>query len=159
VARDERGFTLVELITVMAVVALLAWVALPRSFSSDVRLYTAARQLQSDIRYAQELAMTTGKRHRIRFYATPTNQYKIVKVDGSEVDVRHPLTRATSFVADLNTPPPSVQLDSGAPSYLEFDALGRPYDSVGLLTADKTISLNSAAKTITVTAETGRVSY
>ena len=158
-ARDERGFTLVELAVLISVVALLIWVALPRSFTSDVHLYAAARQLQSDIRYAQELAMTTGKPHRIRFYATPTNQYKIAKVDGTEVDVRHPLTRATSFVVDLNNPPPAVQLDSGAPSYLEFDSLGRPADSAGLLTADKTISLNSGAKAITVTAETGRVSY
>lgn len=158
-ARGERGFTLIELIVVMTALGLLIWVALPRSFGSDMHLYTAARQLQSDVRYAQELAMTMGKRHRIRFYATPTNQYRIVKFDGSEVDVGNPLTGAASFVVDLNNPPPAVQLDSGAPSYLEFDSLGRPFDSAGLLTADKAISLNSGAKVITVTRETGRVSY
>lgn len=157
--RGERGFTFIEVIVVMAVLGLLIWVALPRSFASDIRRDAAARELQSDIRYAQELAMTAGKRHRIRFYVTPTNQYKIVKFDGSEVDVGNPLTGAPSFVVDLNNPLPGVQLDSGAPSYLEFDSLGRPSDSVGLLTADKTISLNSGAKVITVTAETGRVSF
>ncbi len=152
-ARDERGFTLIELVVVMVVVGLLVWVALPHSFASDVKLNAAARQLQSDIRYAQELAMRTGQHHQIRFYAasnpSPTNRYDIVTATGQPV--LHPLTRAASFVVDFNsTPWTGLQLDSTLT--LQFDSLGRP-------DAGQTISLNGGAKTITVTAETGRVSF
>ena len=152
-ARDERGFTLIELSVLMVVVGLLVWAALPRSFASDVKLNTAARQLQSDIRYAQELAMIKGTHHQIRFYAAtnpnPTNRYEIVTAAGQPV--LHPLTRASSFVVDFNSPPwTGLQLDSTLT--LEFDSLGRP-------NAGQTISLNGGAKTITVTAETGRVSF
>lgn len=149
--RDERGFTLPELATVMAVVGLLIWVALPRDFTADVRLHAAARQIQSDIRYAQELAMVKGQRHRIRFYSAsnpnPTNRYEIVTLTGGAV--RHPLTGSASFVVDFNvTPWAGLQLDSTLT--LEFDSLGRP-------NAGATISLNGGAKVVTVTAETGRV--
>ena len=151
--RDERGFTLIELVITKVVMALLVWVALPHSFASDVRLNAAARQLQSDIRYAQELAMTRGQHHQIRFYAasnpSPTNQYEIVTAASQAV--LHPLSRSSSFVVDFNDPQwAGVQLDSTLT--LEFDGLGRP-------DAAKTISLNGGAKVITVTAETGRVSF
>lgn len=152
-ARGERGFTLIEVVVVIAVAALLIWVALPRSFAADVKLQAAARQVQSDIRYAQELAMTRGQHHQIRFYAasnpTPTNQYQIVTVTGGPAV--HPLTRSASFVVDFNsTPWAGVQLDTTVT--VEFDSLGRP-------NAGQTISLNGGAKIITVTAETGRVSF
>ena len=152
-ARDERGFTLIEVFVLLAVMTLLVWVALPRSFAGDVKLNAAARQIQSDIRYAQELAMITGQHHRIRFYAasnpSPANRYEIVTVTGQPV--RHPLTSSASFVVDFNSPPwAGLQLDSTLT--LEFDSLGRP-------DAGQTISLNGGAKVITVTAETGRVSF
>ena len=151
--RHERGFSLVEVVVLMAVMVLLVWVALPRSFASDVKLHAAARQLQSDIRYAQELAMTRGQRHRVLFYSasnpSPTNRYEIVTVTSGPVV--HPLTRDSSFVVDFNsTPWAGVQVDSTLT--LEFDSLGRP-------DAGKTISLNGGGKVITVDPETGKVNF
>jgi prepilin-type N-terminal cleavage/methylation domain-containing protein len=155
----QRGFTVVEVVVVMTVLALLVWVALPRSYASDTRLQTLARQIQSDVRYAQELAMRTGQRHRIRFYSVvnpnPTNRYEIVAISGSGCSVAspcsivHPLTLGTGFVVDLSAAPwGGAQLDGTLT--LDFDSLGRP-------DAAKSISLNGGAKVVTVSAETGFV--
>lgn len=97
--------------------------------------------------------MIKGQRHQIRFYSvsnpSPTNRYEVVTASGGAVV--NPLTRASSFVVDFNsTPWVGVQLDSTLT--IEFDALGRP-------NAGQTISLNSGAKVVTVTAETGLVSF
>lgn len=157
--RDEQGFTLAEVAVVMAVVALLVWVALPTNSTGDLRLHTLARHIQSDVRYAQERTMTTGQRHRVRFYAaanpSPTNRYDIVAISGGGCTVAapcpvvHPLTRASGFVVDLSVGPwAGAQLDGTLT--LDFDSLGRP-------DAAKNISLNGGAKVVTVAAETGFV--
>lgn len=149
--RGERGFTLIELVVVIAVVGLLIWVALPRSFTADVKLHAAARQLQWDIRYAQELAMVKGRRHQIRFFSathpSPTNRYEIVTSTGNPV--KNPLTGQSAYVVDFTSGPFSgVWLDTT--TAVTFDARGRP-------DAGYTITLSGGRKGITVTAETGRV--
>jgi len=156
---DQRGFTVAELVVVMTVLALLIWVALPRSYASDVRREALARQIQTDVQYTQELAMRTGQRHRIRFYSStnpnPANRYEIVAISGSGCSVAtpcsvlHPLSLGSGFVVDLTRAPwAGVGLDTTLT--LDFDSLGRP-------DAAKTIALDGGTKVITVSAETGFV--
>ncbi len=145
-AGGERGFTLIELVIVIVTIGLLSWVAFPKSYVTDTRIGVAARKIQSDIRYAQELAMTRGEAHQIRFFSA-TNSYDIVTASSNPVP--DPLTRDESYVVDFNSGTFSgVQLDTTIT--VEFDSLGRP-------DAAKTITLNGGSKVITVTAETGRV--
>ncbi len=149
--RGENGFTLVELIIIMAILALLTWVAFPRSYVTDTRVQTAARKIKDDIRYAQELAMTKGKAHQIRFFSStnpsPTNRYEIVTAIGEAV--KNPLTRDGFYVVDFNSGSFSgVQIDANIT--VQFDSLGRP--DVG-----GSISLNGGSKIITITLESGRV--
>jgi prepilin-type N-terminal cleavage/methylation domain-containing protein len=149
--RGEKGFTLVELIIVVATISLLTWVALPRSYVTDTRLQTAARKVKEDIRYAQELAMIKGQRHQIRFFSStnpsPTNRYEIVTAAGQAV--KNPLTGGGSYVVDFNSGTFSgVQIDANIT--VQFDSLGRP--DVG-----GSVSLNAGSKIITITLESGRV--
>ncbi|MHC4269230.1 MAG: prepilin-type N-terminal cleavage/methylation domain-containing protein [Planctomycetota bacterium] len=59
VNRNEKGFTIVELIIVIVIAGIMAAIAIPRMNEvSEVDIYTAARQVKSEIRYAQELAMS-----------------------------------------------------------------------------------------------------
>jgi prepilin-type N-terminal cleavage/methylation domain-containing protein len=56
----SRGFTLVELVMVLLLIAILAFVVLPRQSQNTLELSGQAEQVATDIRYAQSLSMTRG---------------------------------------------------------------------------------------------------
>lgn len=53
-----RGFTMVELVVVMVILAALAFVAIPRLNLPSLKIVPVAEQIAAEIRYAQNLAMT-----------------------------------------------------------------------------------------------------
>jgi prepilin-type N-terminal cleavage/methylation domain-containing protein len=61
---SERGFTVVELLTVLALAAIILGLALPRysGLLSDLRLQSATAELIRDLRGAQSLAVARGPR-------------------------------------------------------------------------------------------------
>ncbi len=68
VNRNEKGFTTIELIIVIVIAGIMAAVAIPKmNHISEVDLYTTARQVKSDIRYAQQLAMSKYMTVKITF--------------------------------------------------------------------------------------------
>jgi prepilin-type N-terminal cleavage/methylation domain-containing protein len=68
VDRNEKGFTTIELIIVIVIAGIMAAVAIPKMGNvSTVDLYTTARQVKSDIRYAQQLAMSKYTNTTITF--------------------------------------------------------------------------------------------
>ncbi|HID55161.1 TPA: prepilin-type N-terminal cleavage/methylation domain-containing protein [Candidatus Poribacteria bacterium] len=65
-----RGFTLIELMAVMVIVAVVMAVLIPR-FSSDVlgkmKSYSAARRIASYLLYTRSLAINTSRDHKVDF--------------------------------------------------------------------------------------------
>lgn len=55
--KKENGFTLLEIISVLVVMGILAVIAVSRSVNYDAEVYTGADVLKSHLRYAQTLAM------------------------------------------------------------------------------------------------------
>ena len=73
----NAGFTLIEVTMVMVIAGVITAIALPRLTGfSGVDVYSAAKQVKSDIRYTQELAISHFRETTITF-GTDTNTYAI----------------------------------------------------------------------------------
>ncbi len=114
VNRNEKGFTLLELIFVAVIVGILAAVVIPKMNSvSSVDLFASASQVKSDIHYAQQLAMSKFMKTKITF-DKGSNAYTISHTtSGDKIDKFLPPGSRAKFVGDY--------------SY-EFNSSGEPTD-------------------------------
>jgi len=71
----KSGFTLIEFIILIAIIAILSVHALIKSTGMSVRLRTQGLGLASDLRYTQTLSMTHGQRYCLVF---GTQNYQVV---------------------------------------------------------------------------------
>jgi len=58
--KSQKGFTLLELITILIIIGILAAIAISRATNFDVEAITGADTLKMHIRYAQTMAMNSN---------------------------------------------------------------------------------------------------
>ncbi|MBI4373558.1 MAG: prepilin-type N-terminal cleavage/methylation domain-containing protein [Deltaproteobacteria bacterium] len=142
-----KGFTLLELVLVIAIVAILSIAILPRLDLSPSGVDAAARKIRSDILYAQSLAMSRGTAHGLLFQAG--GPYVIYQ-GSPATPVTDPLTRSV-FSEDLNR---FYRTGVVNDYQVEFDTMGRPTLGGG---GSLIIRNGAVQKTISVRATTGSV--
>jgi prepilin-type N-terminal cleavage/methylation domain-containing protein len=136
------GFTLIELIMVIVIIGILAFVAIQKYPTSEISLETAADMIRSDIRSVQALAMAG---HKVSTIFTPkiltfgSNIYTFDDLSGTK-------TRNLANIFD-------AQLTISAPATIGFNSLGEPTKD-----QDDTITINGT-RTLTVLQYTGRVDW
>jgi len=150
------GFTLLEMVIVIALMAILAAIAIARWPGVNLNLNAQAQQLANDIRYTQSLAMTRGQRYRLNLLTATT--YSITDLSGNAVG---------NNVTGNNTVTYGTGITKGTTSNLPnnliaFDGQGIPYidaTAATALTATASISLTagSVTRTLQISPETGRV--
>ena len=158
--KNQHGFTLIELIIIIVLLAIMAAVAIPRMGDvTSMKAAATAEKLKSDIRYAQELAMTQNRSYRVYFNTSPApaSGYAVV----NNANGNGTWGEAGEFAPDPSGKGNlSVTLNSGdyagvtassSVNPIEFNSLGRPTGGA------TTITVSPGSYTITISAETGAV--
>ena len=174
--RLHAGYTLVELIITITVLAVIAAIAVPAfAPANDKDLQQVAGEFAAAMRFARSESIRTGKPHGFRFL---TNQYRIrvFSVDATVNpwtwvwDVYHPVDKQLfdyTFPADLTGPNPPV---THAPVYrgtcnrqgvVYFDENGTPWclEPETVLLESYRLDLDSGSSRASVSLDgiTGRV--
>ena len=156
----RSGFTLIELVTIMIVLGILAVVVLPRFANlNDFEAVGAADQLNSLIHYARESAVAQRRMVRLDFSADPPTLCQLGTATTCSAACASTVALPASYHQAKT--PVTVTDNLATTGQICFNALGRPYDSSGSLSAPKTVSVKdqtgATAETITVENETGYV--
>ena len=153
-----RGASLIEVVTVVLLLGILAAIAMPRFFTvSDFDRRGYFESLRSAVKYAQKLAIASDCDVRVTINASG---YALDQWAGYDAGVGAsvPVAEPGSDNAFADPPPPGVVLGgSGFPALLYFDPIGRPRDASSvpgsLLVAALDITVGS--RTLRIEAETG----
>lgn len=147
---NRKGFTLIELVLLMALLGIMAVLYTESGGNlSNVAIDSASRKAQSDIRYAQFLAQTTGVKHGARFSAGGTY---VVYRDVPGNPVTDPVTRQ-QLVENLSKYP-GVAITTAY--QVEFEpTVGRP--TMGGGQGVRFTATSGAIRDINVVGQTGAV--
>ena len=164
IAREPAGFSLVELIIVITIMGILAWVAYPRlTATTEIKLDAAARRVASDLRYAQNRSIGTRVVHGVLFDAA-TERYTVFAPTPATAAV-DPADRARPLTVDFTRRAEYqgvsiVSASFGSTPGVKFDYFGVPRDTAGTdiaATGRIVLACGALADTIEVTPGTGKV--
>jgi prepilin-type N-terminal cleavage/methylation domain-containing protein len=150
----QAGWSLVELVVVLVVVAVLAFFAV-RSFQPREALaLQQAERLRNDLRNVQMLAITWSQALRV---TTAAGSYSIscVVAGASPCNVNPVVNPATAQPYQVSLEPGMTLAGPGFS--LDFDALGRPKNGANLIVANATFTITGAsvARSVVVAPVTG----
>jgi prepilin-type N-terminal cleavage/methylation domain-containing protein len=144
--KNIHGFSMIELVFVIMVIAILARYALISYQPLPIEVSAMAQQVASDIRYSQSLSMCKGVRYHLT--STGTNTYQISDASGTPITFAMGGTTQTMgggifFNGAANLPN----------NLIAFDGWGAPYvDTANTsLTSAAVITLTSGTQSQTVT--------
>lgn len=136
---NRKGFTLVEIISVVLILGIIAAVVVPMMDTSSVEVSVSASTIEADLRFVQELAMSrnpaTGTPVSIVFSAGATT---------------YSITDPSGLYDTSRTLPDGVTILSGGT--ISFNKFGEPTSIASIQVKE-----GSSVKTITVEQFTGRV--
>ncbi|MDX1516080.1 MAG: prepilin-type N-terminal cleavage/methylation domain-containing protein [Woeseiaceae bacterium] len=176
-ARTERGYSLVELVIVVTVLATLAAMAMPAPSSyAGTRLDLVSEEIASAMRFAHSEAMRTGQPHGFHVQSID-RRIRVFRLDTGTTpptplyDVRHPVSKQI-YDTDLTSPSLAAAdalginaLFRGACTQTElvyFDGYGTPWctnpETVLLESFAVTVTLGSTNRVVNADGMTGRVS-
>jgi prepilin-type N-terminal cleavage/methylation domain-containing protein len=145
---QHHGFTLLELIFILAIIGILAVAVTPKQPPDSLLVQYEARRVLNDIRYTQALSMSTGLRYR--WVKVSGTSYQIVNASGIAIILPNGSSTLTlAYGATLGA------ITNLPNNLLSFDAYGVPYTTSGipgtLLSSAATIAVTKGSQTATLT--------
>ena len=142
---ESRGFTLIELVVVILLVAILSIYALPRFFSAaDITPLDYRERLITLLRLAQLQAMEQGPCHKVLFsgrqFGIPRQSYTSTSCDAS-LPAAGQSYAAPHFGLTAEEASALALSLGNAPSYIDFDYWGRPLINGALISATYRLSI------------------
>ena len=132
---SARGFTLVELVLVISILGILAWLAVPRVAGiSDARLDAASARVAADLRFARGRAVAERTRYGLEF--EPARDRYAVYASRPGSGIVDPADRSRALGIDFRGPSElhGVRIRAasfGGGSAVAFDSFGVPRDASG----------------------------
>lgn len=161
-SKNEKGFSLIELVLIIIILGVISVIiSISVGDISTTRLNSAVRRLASDIRYAQQLAMTKQIRHGVVFTA---NSYTVFENDNTANPARNPQGGADFVISFTTGEFAGIAISTSLPeSVVKFESNGRPLDGTNaaltVATNQVTLTHSGSPKNITITPETGKLTY
>jgi Tfp pilus assembly protein FimT len=169
--KTQDGFTLIETISILVILAILAAVVVSRLTNYNMDVYTGSDALKAHLRYAQTMAMnkdpnTDANTETIMGinYDAGANQYWLFKgIDTTNILLLPDDSKYVTGDRKIDLAAKKIRLDSGFTIY--FDNHGIPYTAYTTSTTNtplandltiNVISLNSGfSKSLKITQRTG----
>ena len=141
---DKRGFTLVEMMIVIALLAIIAAIAAPnfQTYMAQRRLNGAARQVMTDLMDARMKAVSENNQFKVFFL--DTHQYKVLDDENNNGTED---TGETSVTKDIQSNYPGVTLSASA--HPIFYPRGTAWGTTVTLTntsGSKSVSVSTAGR-------------
>ena len=147
----RKGFTLIEMLVVMAIIAMLLGASIPftSNFGRGLRIKTSSRAVLETLRVAKSNAIAKRKKYSVVF-DVDNKEYWIEDFEDKPCEKKHRLPAAVEFASkDKNSDPISFQDDR-----VIFYPTGRLEEGGSIDIMDK----QGTAKTIFIIGNTGRIS-
>jgi len=138
--KNNKGFTLIEMVSVILVLGIISAVAIPMFDQGSINATLVANTVQTDIQYTQELAMTRNQNITISFGPAGATSYSL------------PTDPSGVWSADTRELPQGVTIQNAAVLDITFNKHGE-------INGGAVVNLNAGGTPITVTVAnyTGKV--
>lgn len=159
--RSTRGFTLFELLVVMALIAILSAVAIPVVIESSARnaVWTASEQIGSQIRQARLKAISRNRSFRVRFDCPEVGQFRVLVVTGdATIDAAADRCSQTEeFDSGVYSMPANVTY-TDPPPLLEVNPRGIFTSTLGIPTTITVTRTGGSSRSLNMSA-TGQIAF
>lgn len=155
ICHRDKGFTLIEILIVVIILAIAAAIAIPRMGSAGaMQMRAAADMIAADLEYAKSMATSRQADYTVIFN-TSAESYQIEDASGV---INHPVKVGSQFIINFSADSRLDEVDItnvnfNSTSQVQFDRLGSP-DNAGTIT----LQAGGVSATITVEAVTGYIS-
>ena len=134
--KNNPGALLINIVAGLAIIATLTVVSIPnfRRFQSSAKFDNAARSLVSDLRYAQQLAVTEQKVHGLIINQI-LNFYELVRLDEAATTS----LKTVSLPADISF----SSMNGFTTNFIGFNSYGSVHESGSIILEDDSSELKT----------------